>query len=486
MTEAAYSTVASGESAASRGGFGAVLAFALSAVGLAALTVAGQATLLRLAIPGAAVLVGLVLYFSQPVRYIEYSLWLWFLTPLVRRLVDWRFGFAEPNMVLLAPLLVSGISVLTLVRPKTRANARPPGAFVLCGAAIFYGFAIGMIAHRNAVSPAEMVYGLANWLCPLLLGLHTYMNWPAYDAHRRAITRTFLFGVLFLGVYGVYQFFAPPPWDLYWLERVVELDPLGATFGKPEPFLIRVWSTMNSPGPFANVMIAGLLLFFGMRSRWKVPAAIAGYLSLLLSMVRTAWLSWFVGFVLILAKTKSRMLVRTLLSVMAIALCLLPFLADPRVAPLVKDRIQTFTDLGHDDSFGSRADMYSELIEQSIENPAGFGLSNQTVWQNTPIDSGIISMLFSLGWLGTLLFAAGILSGFLALRAGPGTDPFAVAGRAIAVAILAQIVGGNTFVGINAVIFWMFVGMGLSGNRAYEAEYARHPARYANEELSLA
>ena len=481
-----YPTAVAREPAASRRGFGALLAVALSAVGLAALALAGQVTLLRLAIPGAAVLVGLVLYFSQPVRYIEYALWLWFLTPLVRRLVDWRFGFAEPNMVLLAPLLVSGISALTLVRPNNRTNERPPAAFVLCGAAILYGFAVGMIAHRNAVSPAEMVYGLANWLCPLLLGLHLYLNWQSYEAHRRSITRTFLCGVLFLGAYGVYQFFVPAPWDLYWLQRVVDLDPLGATFGKPEPFLIRVWSTLNSPGPFANVMIAGLLLLFGIRSRWKIPAAIVGYLSLLLSMVRTAWLSWFVGFVLILAKTKSRTLVRTLLSVIVIALCLLPFLADPRVAPLVKDRMQTFADLGHDDSFGSRADMYGELIGQSIENPAGFGLSNQTVWQNTPIDSGIISMLFSLGWLGTLLFAAGVASIFLALRNCPGTDPFMVAGRAIATAIFVQIVGGNTFIGINAVIFWMFVGMNLSGNRVYETENARNLMPCANEELSVA
>src|SRR5579862_3551295 len=173
MIEAtAYPTIVSGESAPSRRSFAAVLAILVSGVGIAALALAGQATLLRLAIPGAAVFIGVVLYFSRPVRYIEYTLWIWFLAPLVRRLVDWRFGYTEPNMILLAPLLVSAVAGLTLIVPSRRGNGRIPPAFVLCGLAILYGFAVGMIAHRDKVSPAEMVYGLANWLCPLLFGLH--------------------------------------------------------------------------------------------------------------------------------------------------------------------------------------------------------------------------------------------------------------------------------------------------------------------------
>jgi hypothetical protein len=480
-----YPAVASGEATAVRGGFGVVLAIGLGGVGIAALGLAGQANLLRLAIPAAALLVGTVLYLSQPIRYVEYSLWLWFLIPLVRRLVDWRFGYTEPNMVLLAPLLVSAVGGLTLVLPSSRAKARIPPAFILCGAAILYGFAVGMIAHRAAEPVAEMVYGLANWLCPLLFGLHLYFNWRSYEEYRRAITRTFLWGVLVLGVYGVYQFLAPPAWDTYWLERVVDLDPLGATFGKPEPLLVRVWSTLNSPGPFANTMMVGLLLLFGVRSPLRIPAAIAGYLSLLLSMVRTAWLSWLVGFGLILAKTKLRTLVRILLSALVIFLCLLPFVADPRIAPLVTDRMETFADLGHDESFGSRVDMYGELINESIENPAGFGLSNQTVWHSTPIDSGIISMLFSLGWLGSLLFGVGILSILSTRRACSETDTFMLAGRAIAIAILGQVIGGNIFVGINGMVFWMFVAMIFSGQRLSEAEDVQNRMDCADIEARL-
>ena len=104
---------------------------------IAALWFSGHSQLLRVAIPAAAFFVGVVLYFSAPIRYVEYSLWLWFLTPLVRRLVDWRFGYTEPNMVLLAPLLVSSVAGLTSVLPRSRANSRLPPAFILCGVCCF-------------------------------------------------------------------------------------------------------------------------------------------------------------------------------------------------------------------------------------------------------------------------------------------------------------------------------------------------------------
>jgi len=48
--------------------------------------------------------------------------------------------------------------------------------------------------------------------------------------------------------------------------------------------------------PFANAMMAGLLLLLMIRSTLKLPAAAAGYVAFLLSMVRTAWLACSSGF----------------------------------------------------------------------------------------------------------------------------------------------------------------------------------------------
>ncbi|MGQ9873077.1 hypothetical protein [Leptodesmis sp.] len=55
------------------------------------------------------------------------------------------------------------------------------------------------------------------------------------------------------------------------------LNSKSVAFGTPEPLGIRVFSTMNSPGPFATVMMAGLVLLFTSRSSIRFVGAGAGY-----------------------------------------------------------------------------------------------------------------------------------------------------------------------------------------------------------------
>ena len=440
----------------------------VSVLVLAALWVTGQDHLLRMAIPAMAMLTGVALYFCQPLLYIEYSLWVWFLAPLVRRIVDWRFGFTEPNFVLVSPLLVSAVAGLTLVIPNRRANARIPMPFLLCGSAIMYGFFVGMALHPSG----ETLFGLFNWLCPLLFGLHLVLSWRQYDEHRAVISKTFLWGVLILGLYGIYQYVSPPAWDRYWLENVM-IGGQNESFGQPEPFQVRIWSTLNSPGPFANTMMAALLLLLTFRSRLKMPAAFAGYLSFLISVVRTAWLSWLIGLFLILKSAKPRVLVRICLSIAVLIACVLPFASDQRVATLISDRASTFTDLGHDTSFGERADMYQTLFVDVINNPFGYGLTNLAASRGIAVDSGILMVLFSLGWLGTVVFAAGIAAIFLGEKYPfEERDQFSIAGRAIIIATLFEIVGGNIFANVFGATFWMFVGMYLAGKRYHSNESA--------------
>jgi hypothetical protein len=434
------------------------IAAALSVAIVFALYLTGRDALLRLAIPVLAMLIALSLYFTRPILYVQYSLWTWFLAPLVRRLVDWRFGYTEPNFVLLAPLLVSAVAAFTLILPNRRPSARIPVSFVLCGAAIFYGFVVGM-----ALSPsAETVYGLFNWLCPMLFGLHLFFTWTQHQQYPAAISRVFLWAILLLGLYGLFQYFAPPIWDRYWLENNL-LGGQSLSFGRPEPFQIRVWSTLNSPGPFANFMVVGLLLLFSLRSFVKLPAAIAGYFSLLLSLVRTAWLSWFVGLFVFLRKSNPRVIVRVLALGVLLILCLLPWINDPRVSHLLGDRLDTFSDVRQDDSFQQRLSMYRVLASDALAHPFGYGLSNETNLHDVAIDSGILSLLFSLGWIGTLAFASGVASMFLVSPASPAVNQdFPRVSKAIAIALLCQIVGGNIFVGVTGLLFWIFAAAHLA------------------------
>ena len=437
---------------------GTLLVAALSVLSVVALWFAGKPQLLRVALPAGGTFVALMLYRSNPVSYFRFGLWVWFLTPLARRIVDWRFGFVEPNLVLLAPFLVAGVSLLNLLPSNRRIKTDVPAPFVLCGAAILYGFIIGMLLEPSA----ESAFGLLNWLCPLLFGLHLCLHWTQYEQYKAAIFNTFLWAVLVLGLYGVYQFLIPPAWDTYWLESVMSTS---QSFGLPEALQIRVWSTMNSPGPFATTMMAGLLLLVIMRSPLKLPAAVAGYLSLLLSVVRTAWLSWAVGFLLLLKSARPRLIVRVVLSVVLLVACLLPFANDPRLSVVIGDRIKTFTDLGHDESLGARMDMYRLLVEDVVNHPFGFGLKNVIVSHGMALDSGVLQLIFSLGWLGTSIFAAGIFFLFSGHGSIEKSDEFCAASKAIVIAVLAQIVSGPVFVNVTGAIFWIFVGMYFAAAR---------------------
>ncbi len=434
------------------------LAIVLSLLATVALWFAGQAQLLRMALPAMATAIGLILFFQRPILYYQYALWVWFLVPFVRRVVDWRFGFMDPNFLMLAPFLVSAIAGLTLLPQRHKDWPHPPAAFVLCAAGIVYGFVVGILMQASA----ETVFGLLNWFCPLLLGFHIYTDWARYPQYRAATLRVFVWAVLILGAYGVYQFFFPLNWDLYWLESVKSTS---ASFGNPQPLEVRVWSTLNSPGPFANVMMVGLLLLIIVRSPLKLPAAIAGYLSFLMTVVRTAWLSWVVGFVWLLKSAKPHVMIRVLLSIVLVVACLLPLVNDPRLAPVIGDRLKSFTDLGHDDSFAVRAEMYRLLLQDAVNNPFGNGLKNMEVSHGMAVDSGILIAIFSLGWLGSALYALGVFLLFWGHSRLPAqTDEFSAASKAILIALLAQIVSGPIFVNVTGVMFWIFAGLYLSAS----------------------
>jgi hypothetical protein len=415
---------------------------------------------MRLAIPTLALLVALFLYFRRPPMYVAYTLWVWFLTPLVRRLVDWKFGWQEQSLILLSPHLVASVALLSILIPSRKNSSRIPPAFVLCAAGVLYGFVIGIFVHRSM----EVAYGLLNWMAPLLFGAHLAINWKHYERNRDILLKCFVWGAGVMGLYGIYQFFFAPPWDTFWLQNVSSglIDP---SFGQPEPMLIRVWSTLNAPGAFAGVMTTALLLLTVASSSLKIPFAIAGYLAFLLTAVRAAWLGWIVGLVLMLRKARPKLLVRILGSMVLVALCVIPIVENPQLAPMIGDRLKTLTDLKQDGSFRERQDMYRVVTGVILHEPFGHGLRNQEIVHNLAVDSGILTTLLSLGWLGTLLYIGGVAVFIFQSGKAESANPFTNACRAVCFASLAQYVGGNIFVNVGGAVFWICAGGALAGNQ---------------------
>jgi len=173
----------------------------------------------------------------------------------------------------------------------------------------------------------------------------------------------------------------------------------------------------------------------------------------------------------ILRSAKPRVIARILILLALLVVCLLPFVSDPRLAPVVTDRLTTFTDLGHDSSFNDREQMYRVLINDALHNPVGTGLKNEETSHGTAVDSGLLVLVFSLGWFGSLLLLAGTASLFMMRRAprGSGRDEFSNVAMAVMIGLLAQLVGGNIFVGVNGAMFWMFAGTFLAAGRYQRA-----------------
>jgi O-Antigen ligase len=444
-------------------------------VGFAALVTVllagGLGQIVELVFPAAALAVGATLYFRQPTLYLGFAFWLWFLTPEVRRLVDYQIGWNEISPVMIAPFLVSAMAALTLVRCLPQLLQPRLFAFALILMALNYGYSIGLVRAGAAAAS----YGLLTWIVPVLFGFHVAAHWQQYPLYRDAIQRVFLWGVLAMGIYGIVQFFVLPPWDLHWM-RNSTINSIGG----PHPFKVRVWSTMNSPQPFALAMMAGLLFAFAAKGPFRFIAGGAGYVGLLLSLVRTAWLGWAIGAFLLLVRARGGQRVGLLAVGILVCLLSLPLLLLEPVAQRVTDRFETMQQIDGDDSFRARLALYGDFFLTSATNVVGEGIGSANratkladdvdLAEYRNIDSGVLEVLFVLGWPGTLLYLGGLL--WLLSEAFGGSaqrqDLAVKAAGAVVLAILAMTVSYNTLINVGGVVFWTFLGLMLSARRFYQ------------------
>jgi hypothetical protein len=462
---------------------------------------------------------GLVLFRRRRDLYLGYTLWVWFLSPELRRIVDYLGTRSSFNPIMIAPFAVSAISIWTVRRSIVSASASTRRALLLLSAGLLYAFAIG-IFHAG---PLAAVYDLLNWAVPVIFGFHLLLDTELYERHRLVLQRTFLWGVLVLGAYGAVQFFFLPPWDREWMWKSGMLS-----IGYPSPFHVRVFSAMNSPGPFATLLLAGLLILPTISGRLRWPAASLGYAAFALALVRAAWGGWFLaaGLLVVNAARGHRLKLGTTIALMCVtAIPVLaigpetistgltlarklvappppapleppraapPVAAPPAIAPsapveasqaplgTVGARVGSLGTLNRDHSFRERIAFYRSAFDQVRARPLGNGLGStglavkltsvEALRKNQDFDSGVMNLPFVLGWPGTLLFLGGL--GMLLLQLGRGhlrVDPLTSAMLGIACAILAQVVFANVLTGSTGLLLWIFLAMSL-------AAPARRPA----------
>ena len=377
-----------------------------------ALILSPASRLLLYTYPLMAVLIGGYLYRRHITSYVGLVCWLWFLTPLVRRLLDYRAGWTQPTAVLLAPPLAALVPVVLLFpdwRQVLRRHAAPLlGVLITC----IYATCIGLLNYS-----AKFVFqDLLTWVAPLVFAL--MLCWHSEQAPElfEAFEKAFLYGLLVVGIYGLAQFFLMPKWDAFWMGWV-SMD----SIGKPLPTEVRVFSTMNAPQILASFLAAGLIIAFNSQRKIRFLSIPLGLICLALSLARSGWVAMAAGTLYLLFTLPQRQRFRLVMAGTVAALVMLAALQNPDLQDVMSQRFETFTSVRNDTSFMDRMDNYRSLVAGFVDYPFGAGMGStpamavsttqpaaNTGWQVDLGDSTIAMLTTTLGLAGTM-----VLLGFL-------------------------------------------------------------------------
>src|SRR6185437_2781026 len=198
---------------------------------IAVLVILRQGALLGIVFPTLGFLLGIFLFAISPTHYLGYSWWLWFLASEVRRFVDFHSEWHSISPVVLTPLLVSGLTVITVARRLPSLNVRGFAGFGFVIVGLAYGFVVGIAK----MGPFAATFAILNWSIPVAFAFHIAVSAAVYERLRATIVSTFAIGTLLMGAYGVVQYFTLPPWDEFWL---VNVDM--PSQGYPYPMMFRV------------------------------------------------------------------------------------------------------------------------------------------------------------------------------------------------------------------------------------------------------
>lgn len=426
------------------------------------LALVGAGKVLNIVFPLASLFLGVLLYYRAPSLYIACTWWLWFLAPFVRRVSDYRSSFTDPSPILLAPFLMTAVSVITLWKYLPRTYLRAGLPFFLAIVGLVYGALIGLINK----APFSVAKDFLDWTTPVFFGFHLFIHWQQYPDHRKTMERVFTWAILVMGIYGIFQFVSLPDWDSQWLTNTALDSAIVESADDSTQKTVRVWATMQSGEPFSAFMAGGLLLLLIGKSPLSIPASIVGYLSFLLAMVRSGWLGWVAGALTLLSSLRPKFQIRLVLMVMVLALCLVPLATMEPFATNINERLNSFSNVEGDASAQARQSAAAAFAAKAMTSVIGDGLGGGS------IDSAIFATLFNLGWLGTLPYMGSILILVWKLfQNSPGArDPFVGVARAIVITVIVRMPLNGSNTGASGLLLWTFLALGLAANQYYQYE----------------
>ncbi len=413
---------------------------------------------MRIVYPIAAVAVGWRLMRISLGSYVSFLIWLWFLTPFIRRIADLYAGWQEPSFVLLAPYLVTALTIERILEQSIRKQPLPRLAggsmFGLAALGAGIGVPIGLMT-----APAPAMTEILNWLVPLAFGWYLATRYDQLHEIEKHALPAFTRAGLLAGAYGIYQFTVLPPWDLNWMQ-IVEM----VSIGVPEPFTVRVFSTMHAPGVLAFFLVVSLLAWVAKPHASGTPGAALAGVTLLLSQVRSAWMAFVVAAALVIIRLKPAQQVRTLVLLGVAVMATGAFLLTPEMSEMFDRRFSTLERLEEDDSALSRMAGHGAAFEFMLTHPlgAGIGRGDDDVEALISLrDSVIVAVFVQFGLVGSILYLMAFFLLFIQLwryyRHASSHEGMTLGAAAIGLMIGSLF--GATNNGPTGMILWMIGGL---------------------------
>jgi hypothetical protein len=459
-----------------------VLGIFLFATALMLAGLGGRAA--NLVYPAAAFLTGAVLLNRSPAMYSSFCLWVWFLSPFVRRVFDYRHGWNPTNTVLLAPPLVAALSLLTIMRHAKELRGRLFAPYLLILGALAYGYSVGMI--NAGLIPAT--YALLTWIAPLVFGVHLALSWRHYVELSAVIRKTFAFALPLLAFYGIYQFVRLPVWDSQWMINA-DLKSIGS----PLPFLVRVFGPLNSPGPYAAFLLSGMLMVLAGKGFIRFPGIAVAFVALLLARTRAVWIAFLIGLIIQQLSLPVVKLPRRIVTLVVVAILAAPLTAIPAFRTTIVNRMSTLSSISSDNSFIKRVQFSTQNASEIVSTAEGNGLGTtggaikltRVQVGTRSLDNGFLELFYLFGWPGGMMFLLGIGAMLYQsfMFAETRRDTFASAVRAASFALVSILPIGDVFTGSTGTLLWAMLGLGISAH-AYHlttglAVRSRARARFA-------
>ena len=261
--------------------------------------------------------------------------------------------------------------------------------------------------------------------------------------------------------------------------------------GVPVPFLIRVFSTLNAPGPYAVFLIFAVLIGLPAPQRWKFVALALGLTALLLTKTRSAWAAFLLGALVLQLRQPLRNLPRQWIALAVVLLLAAPAITHPRVMRAVAGRAASLASIEDDRSYRERLAITNYVVGRLKHNVVGDGLGRLGGAGKLQVDERPQDLRHGARQRRARDLQRDGLDGRRAVHLRPvrrgrssivrerraRRDAVANGAAAAAIAILAAAFFGNVFNGVSGVMFWSAVGFADRGEVVRPRRGAGAPIR---------